>query len=255
MTSNNIPYESGEILDFYSCTRRTWGEFYPSERWVFDHIAAERNGALGSVLDAGCACGGLGEALADRFELDSYTGVDIHAASIEWAASNAEVPTESRFIAGDILTLDFDRTFDLVVSLSCVDWNVETQRMLSRCWDLVQPGGEFVLSLRLTEGESISDIARSFQYVDFSGENRDDAEVAPYVVFSLSDALASVSALAPTPERIGAYGYWGPPSETARTPEQRLCFSVWYLRKSLNRTDEPQLELNLPHEIVAREDS
>jgi SAM-dependent methyltransferase len=249
VTNRNIPYNSDEILAYYSCSRRAWEEFYPSERHVIDLLAARRSGSLGSVLDVGCACGGLGEALSGHTGIDGYTGVDIHEASVAWAQDNLELGVSSRFIAGDILDLDLAESFDTVFSLSCVDWNVETEAMLEACWEHVRPGGYFVLSLRLSPSTSVNDIARSFQYVDFTGAN-EDAEVANYVVFSLPDAVRMLASLEPAPDLVGAYGYWGAPSETARTPFERICFAVCYVRKPLEPAEETRLELDVPADLL-----
>ena len=73
--NKNIKYSSKELVEFYSCSRQRWDEFYPSERWVFDKVAG-KNKKLGDILDVGCACGGLGIALSNRFMLTSYKGVD-----------------------------------------------------------------------------------------------------------------------------------------------------------------------------------
>lgn len=101
------------------------------------------------MLDVGCAAGGLGAALSERQALASYTGVDISDQAIAAARVRVPLSVPARFIAGDILDLsDLGRTaFDTVVSLSCADWNVETGRILERCWSLVAPRGRFVPSL------------------------------------------------------------------------------------------------------------
>ena len=39
-----------------------------------------------SVLDVGCGCGGLGLALAERFGVSRYTGVEINAAAVAESA-------------------------------------------------------------------------------------------------------------------------------------------------------------------------
>jgi 2-polyprenyl-3-methyl-5-hydroxy-6-metoxy-1,4-benzoquinol methylase len=73
----NIEYKSRGIQIYYSCNRSKWEALYPSERWVFTKLAGSE-GFLGDVLDVGCACGGLGTALSQKFRLTSYTGVDIN---------------------------------------------------------------------------------------------------------------------------------------------------------------------------------
>lgn len=227
--AKNIEYKSREIPLYYSCNRSRWEEFYPSERWIFSKLASEPR-FLGDVLDVGCACGGLGAALCEQFQLSSYTGVDIHKEAIAWARQERRLPVPATFLAGDILELNLEDTFDLVVSLSCADWNIEVQKIMEACWARVTAGGHFVISLRLTTGPGVNDIETSYQYINFSGQER-NAEVANYVVFNFPAVLRLMEKLQPVPTLIGAYGYWGKPAATAVTPFTRLVFAVFYLRK------------------------
>src|SRR5438132_1104500 len=87
--SENINYRTSNIARFYAEHRRRWDEFYPSERWIFERVASD-HGQIGRVLDVGCAAGGLGDALAERFDsLQSYTGIDINVTAVESARSLA----------------------------------------------------------------------------------------------------------------------------------------------------------------------
>ena len=82
---------------------------------------------MGRVLDVGCATGGLGRALSERFAIREYVGVDINRQVIEAAQQDQTYPVASRrFIQGDILEVEdlVDKGFDAVFSLSCADWNV-----------------------------------------------------------------------------------------------------------------------------------
>jgi SAM-dependent methyltransferase len=225
----NINYKSKEIQEYYSCNRNGWEDLYPSERWVFTKLAGKK-GFLGDVLDVGCACGGLGAALSQKFRLTSYTGVDINEEAIVWAAKEQKLAIPTVFLAGDIVQLALTDVYDLVVSLSCADWNIESQKILEACWDRVKPGGYFVVSLRLTDGTGINDLATSYQYINFSGRAV-DREKANYVVFNFAEILRLMKSFQVPPVAIGAYGYWGKPSATAVTPFERLVFAVFYLKK------------------------
>ena len=129
MTNRNIEFKSKQIVTYYANNRKSWLELYPSERWVFEKIAGE-NKSLGCVLDVGCACGGLGAALCEKFTFSSYVGIDIHKGSIAWAKEHARLPIPATFMAGDIVDQDQGGMFDVVVSLSCADWNIETNKII-----------------------------------------------------------------------------------------------------------------------------
>src|SRR5712691_7693013 len=161
--SRNIVYRTDAIARHYGVNRRRWTDLYPSERWIFDRVAAERE-RLGRMLDVGCAAGGLAEALTERYStIDSYTGIDINRNAIE--AAHAEIsrrPIAEEFIAGDICNCPAlsRRRFDLVTALSVADWNIDAQGILAACWNHVEEGGYLVASLRLTPEAGICDIER-----------------------------------------------------------------------------------------------
>jgi SAM-dependent methyltransferase len=218
---------------------------------VFEKIAGH-NRRLGEVLDVGCACGGLAAALMQRFIVASYTGIDINEAAINWAKKKQKPKIPCTFISGDIIGLHIDKDYDIVFSLSCADWNIETEKIIYTCWSKVRPGGYFVISLRLTAEKGINDIRKSYQYINFSGDEK-MPEVANYVVFSFRDALGMFKELRPMPELIGAYGYWGRPSHMAVTPFDKLVFAVFYIKKPPKGSkQETKFEFDMPIDISLR---
>ena len=102
---NNLEYKTKEIKNYYSKNRLSWNDFYPSEKWVFEKIAGKKK-SMGNILDVGCACGGLGIMLNERYRISSYTGVDINKDSISWAKNNLNLDIPVKLIANDILCND-----------------------------------------------------------------------------------------------------------------------------------------------------
>jgi SAM-dependent methyltransferase len=253
VSKKNIAYSTNTMSDFYASNRRSWPELYPSERHIFEAIAA-RGTDFSSVLDVGCAAGGLGEALMERFgTLASYTGVDVHREAIASAETlSSRIRGKREFIAADICHCPqlAGRTFDIVTALGVADFNVDSDGILAKCWEHVRPGGRLVISLRLTPGEGISDVEQSYQYIWFDRElpPPPDAERAPYTVFNIDRAIGWLSRQVPTPDLIQLYGYWGKPSPTAHTRYDRLVFSVIAMRKPAHDhvVNEPLIEAELP---------
>jgi len=253
MFTKNIRYTTKEILEFYSVNRQKWEDFYPSERWILEKIAS-RNKSMGDVLDVGCACGGLGVALTEKFNLNSYTGVDIYREAIDWANVKRKLSVPASFIAGDILEMDLDIQYDTVISLSCADWNIETEKIIKVCWKKLNQGGKFVISLRLTNGMGMNDINKSYQYLCFDGTGDESYEKANYVVFNVYGALGMFANLRPLPRHILGYGYWNKPSLSARTPYEKLAFVVFAVEKrSLGQKEQVSTELHLPLGLLLKE--
>jgi SAM-dependent methyltransferase len=138
--------------------------------------------------------------------------------------------------------------FDLVISLSCIDWNVQFAQMLQAAYRWVKPGGHLLASFRLTSGESLLDMSKSYQYINFEGKR--EGEIAPYVVLNVGELLRDLLVLRPVSMR--GFGYWGAPSPTAVTPVERVGFTVIAVQKDAppGRANT-RVDLDLPTELLA----
>jgi len=242
----NITYTSSAIEEFYRSNRIQWTHFYESERRIIEKIGINENFR---ILDVGCGCGGLGLALRERFGVNEYTGVEINYQSVLTAK---KMNPQAFIIQGDILEVDSSiigkANFDVVFSLSCVDWNIQFNQMLSALWAYVIPGGHLISTFRLTTDTGCEELAKSYQYINFDGKK--NGECAPYIVKNVSDLLHQIIVLSPSD--IHAYGYWGVPSASASTPYDRLCFAAFAIRKhDKGESGIPKMSLDLPQEILS----
>lgn len=242
----NVVYRTEELSLYFSANRIAWDQFYESERVTISRLRPQKHD---TVLDLGRGCGGLGLALRERFSISDYTGVEIN----ELAAETAQAMNpEARILCGDIVQLSkgilAGERFDLVFSLSCIDWNADFSEMLAAAWTHVRPGGHLVSTFRLTLDEGCQDIGLSYQYINSSGSR--EGERATYVVKNASSLLEELAILGPS--EIEAYGYWGSPSPTAVTPYEALCFVAISMRKR-RASDTPPLtrRLDLPQDVTA----
>jgi len=243
--NQNIVYGTDEIARYFAQNRVKWSQFYESERVIISRLGIDHNH---KILDIGCGCGGLGLALRDQFAAENYTGVEINRQA---AKAAREMNPKGQILCGDILDLrraELDeRRFDVVFSLSCVDWNVQFEDMLNAAWEFVLPGGHLVATFRLINAEGCNDADRSYQYINFDGIRA--GERASYVVLNAKSVFQDL--LSFDPDDINAYGYWGTPSASAVTPYERLCFSAFSIRKRNGSAGgPPRFDLNLPAEIL-----
>jgi SAM-dependent methyltransferase len=252
--SRNIAYRTDAIGDFYRTHRRRWQDFYDSERHVFETLAA-RGASFADVLDVGCAAGGLCDALSERFgPVKTYTGIDINRHAAEIGAELAANEPNRTFVVGDICEAAelAGRTFDLVTVLGVADWNVDTAGIIAKCWEHVGSNGHLVISLRLTPGETVCDLTKSYQYIWFEPTQPSaDVERAPYSVLNVAEAIQWLTGKTPRPQHLYAYGFWGKPSAAARTPFERVLFSVIALRKASGAVAKTEIELHLPPDALA----
>lgn len=247
MSSNaNIKYETDSIESFYKEHRVTWDDFYPSEKKMFETLELNRQSC---VLDVGCGCGGLGNALDSRFNVKNYVGIDINKKAIDTAR---KLFAQYTFLEGDVLDLKSpeipNNYFDLVVSLGCIDWNVEFDKMLEAAMNYVKPGGVFLSSFRFSNELEKHSQSKSYQYINF--QNQHEGEQAPYIVLNPNDLFDKL--LQFKPSAIKGYGYWGSPSKTAITPYEKICFTVLAITKGPD--DQCQFNLELPNDLVCHYD-
>ncbi|EOQ98243.1 ribosomal protein L11 methyltransferase-like protein [Leptospira wolbachii serovar Codice str. CDC] len=242
--SESIKYTSKNIAEFYSKNRIKWDDFYNSEKAIFENSIVDNKI---SVLDLGCGCGGLGIALKERFGVEDYTGIDIQNEAIELGKS---LQPHANLYVDDIFNLQNEsiksRKFDLVVSLSCIDWNLNFDQTLGSAWNLVKDGGVFISTFRLTNAATVDDIKKSYQYINFEGKF--EGEIAPYVVLNVNDLLGKLASLDPV--ELNANGYWGQPSKSAKTVYESLCFSAFAIRKKrFNEGSDFEMSLKLPLDL------
>lgn len=237
----NIHYKSQGLVEQFTNNRFQWDDFYRSERVMIDRVMTHYQEPV-RVFDAECGAGGLGAALEGKYEMAYYCGVDINNDMIRWAKENNRLNTPHEFICADVGDFETNKVYDIVFSLSCIDYNIDVEKMLEQCWRKVAEEGYLIASIRLTDQASINDISKAYQYL-----NRDDEETeyANYVIFSLPDILSIFRQLQNAPDIVECYGYWHTPSETAVVPYKRLCMSVFAIHKPKKR-GQSIVKLELP---------
>lgn len=243
----NIFYKTDKIKSYFSKHRIRWDQFYKSERVILTNTLTGFDSQ--SILDIGCGCGGLGLALQEQFNISNYTGIEINTQAAKFAQ---ELNPVAEIICADFLELEPQKLpfgqFDVVISLSCIDWQLNFDSMFKRAWLYVKPGGNFVFSLRLTDGIGVNDINSSYQFINYDGVR--EGEIAPYVILNAKDLMHMLIALGPS--KISGFGFYGPPSSTAVTEYKELCFTVFAVKKPAELSIAvPQLELHLPQEIIS----
>ncbi|QOI43082.1 methyltransferase [Leptospira interrogans] len=242
--TKNIKYNSEDIAKYFKENRIRWSQFYESERKVIEKVWPKGNP---KVLDIGCGCGGLGLALKERFNHTNYIGIEINSQA---ALIAKEVYSDALVLEEDFLLLNHpsikENEFDIVFSLSCIDWQLNFQAMLQKAWLMVKEGGIFIASFRITNQETVNDIKKSYQFINYTGVL--EGEIAPYVVLNSKELLSHFEDLGAGD--IFAYGYYGSPSSTAKTPFEKLCFGVLAVRKPKKGTGSFKREFLLPEDIV-----
>lgn len=226
------PYElNPEIPDYFSSNRVKIDQFYDNERDLFAYLPLSSST---SVLDIGCACGGLGQVLSHNFSVFSYTGIELNTDACRIARTSLPSAEIINSAFGESIPSLINRQFDVVFSLSCIDWNTCFFESLTSSWAHVRPGGFLALSLRLTLEKTLNNASLSYQYINYSDELK--GSKAPYVVININEFFDAVNLL--SPHDIFISSYFKKPSITAVTPYKSILFTTIALQKPTELCDK-----------------
>lgn len=99
---------------------------------------------MDSLLDAGCGTGGMLKVIRERFPNARLHGLDLS----EQACSAARAKTRATISQGSVDALTHaDRSFDVVISLDVLGYDLDLQATLNGFFRVLRPGGHLILNL------------------------------------------------------------------------------------------------------------
>jgi fatty-acid O-methyltransferase len=110
------------------------------------HATATQNGGLASkrILEVGCGHGGGASYLTRTLRPESYVGLDLNAAGIEFCRRRHQLPGLA-FIEGNAENLPFpSESFDAVLNVESSHLYPHFDRFLSEVARVLRPGGTFL---------------------------------------------------------------------------------------------------------------
>ena len=237
---NNIPkWDSKKIKEFYSNNRIHWDQLYNSQKEILEKANLQRNS---SILDLGCACGGLYKILNEKFGINEYIGIDINSQCIQYAK---QIYKNVEFIANDVSNMNDERflgKFDFVISFGFIDCSNSFYETFEKITKYLKPDGKLIFDLRITDKEGILDINKSYQYLDYSGEN--DGEKIPYNVININNFSEYLKRKFKNFD-CHSTGYKLAPAKNAVLKYNEIGFSTWLLK--LN--GDNKRKINLPYNL------
>lgn len=173
-----------------------------------------------------------------------YCGVDINKPAVLLAQKHKkDLPFKQEFKCEDIVKIDDEREYDMVVCLGEADYdpNEDYDGIVSSAWRRVKPKGTLILSGRYTNLPSVYNIKDSYQLVENDKDKNDDR--VPYVVINIFDWIEKIKKLKNL-GNITGMGYYGRPVDTVRTMFDEVCFGTMGIQKSAGGDTDVCLDLN-----------
>lgn len=99
----------------------------------------------GKILDVACGIGYGTQMLAAKYPDCQVYGVDIHEGAIAYAQEYYTAPNVT-FMAADAMMLAFDFLFDTIISFETIEHLTAPDLFVHKMFDLLKPGGRFILS-------------------------------------------------------------------------------------------------------------
>ena len=123
------------------------------QRVIADELVEECENldSVSSILDLGCGVGFLLERLIEIFPAASIVGLDISVEMLERAWNAVEQRKRVEFCCADITKYSPNKSFDLIVSSSALQWVEVGVELFEKIRSWLQPEGTFAVSL-MTDG-------------------------------------------------------------------------------------------------------
>jgi ubiquinone/menaquinone biosynthesis C-methylase UbiE len=246
MLENYEAWDLKDAIKYYETLRNKPEDIYESERVFFFPLV--RNSR--SILDIGCAAGGIYNIIKTVNPQIAYTGIDVSPGMIE-AAKKIFPGVDFRFNRGG--TLDFpDNSFDTVMALGVLNHVPDYPQLIMECYRVAKR--YCLLDLpRLIDREYIHDIEKSFMILKnrfHSQEAITEGETkVPYILADAGEIFRFLSRDL-KPKRIFAKGYYGQCDKSVIIPVDDVCFTVVCLEKGAG--DKTNIILDLPRPIRKR---
>ena len=233
--------EAHEINNIFQFKRLKWNQLYESERTLLTKVKLN---AKDVALDIGHEPGALSLILKEKYNIENCVAVTEDYEEIQEAYI---VNPETKIINCDVNkylnTRRNTAKYNVILGLHKNDQLGYFQKLVFNAFRLLKPGGYFIGTCRLTDGDTINNKNISFQRLS----NVKNCTV-PYVINNASEVINTLRRT--EAKEIIMYGYSGRPSSTATTPLKMVTFAVFAIRKGICKEDILVENIELPESLL-----
>jgi SAM-dependent methyltransferase len=246
MLENYEAWDLKDAVKYYESLRNKPEDIYESERVLFFPVVRHSH----SILDVGCAAGGIYNIIKTVNPQIAYTGIDVAAGMI---ATAKKIFPEADFRLTRGGRLDFpDNAFDTVLALGVLNHIPDYRQFIRECFRVAKK--YCLLDLpRLIDREYVHALEKSFMILKNRFHSQEAvAEGETKVPYVIADAGEIFQFLARElkPQKIFAKGYYGQCDKSVIIPVDEVCFTVVCLEKG--EGDKTNIILDLPKPIRKR---
>jgi ubiquinone/menaquinone biosynthesis C-methylase UbiE len=235
-TTLETPFNTPYFQEYYSGYRDKFEDLFPSEKHFLRNLIETNK----SILDVGCASGGMYEIVRSINSDIKYSGIDIAKDLISIAQKKYP---DGDFQIGDGICLPYENeSFDSTVSFGTTVHDQDYENLIRECYRVTKKYLLFDMRI-VPDLPSINDLSKGY-VMDGAGLQYS------YVLANAKAFVSFLKELTPAPAKISIYGYWGKANEYTHLPQgyERLCMCGVLIEKGEGDAS-PVITTDIPFEI------
>ena len=222
MKSENAYGTVQSSIDYYQNNRNTLHDLYESEKYFLEPIFKK----VKTVLDIGCAAGGVSQICNDVNPSLYYTGIDISPELVLLAKKHYPY---SQFDYYDEHIIPYPRSsFNMVFSIGVLHhlllWRDIIRQMLLISKEYV------VFDLRLTKEKTLNNPEKYFQRIAFN-EVWDGNTKISYIVLNVDEVYQFIKSIIKDNYSCEVFGYAAPPNNLSSIPYSEVFMCSFCISK------------------------
>jgi ubiquinone/menaquinone biosynthesis C-methylase UbiE len=217
--SLNRAWGSKKIVSFFYNNRSTFNSLYKGEKYLISKYVKKND----TVLDIGCAQGGLFKILKKKFSNIDYTGLDFNKEMINLAKKKIDKKNFFLFKGKNYYSF-FKKKFDVVIIFGILHLNTNWKSILINAYKVAKKKVLFDLRFASNQNSNLKN------YLSLNFDNRSKKFSIPYLLVEKKKTLKFFKDKFRN-STIDNYSYTGKPSKYSSI-QSKIVFANFCLKKN-----------------------
>jgi ubiquinone/menaquinone biosynthesis C-methylase UbiE len=217
--SLNKAWSSKKIVSYFYNNRSTFNSLYKGEKYLISKYVKKND----TVLDIGCAQGGLFKILKKKFSNIDYTGLDFNKEMINLAKKKIDKKNFFLFKGKNYYSF-FKKRFDVVIIFGILHLNTNWKSILINAYKVAKKKVLFDLRFASNQNSNLKN------YLSLNFDNRSKKFSIPYLLVEKKETIKFFKDKFRN-STIDNYSYTGKPSKYSSI-QSKIVFANFCLKKN-----------------------
>jgi ubiquinone/menaquinone biosynthesis C-methylase UbiE len=217
--SLNKAWSSKKIVSYFYNNRSTFNSLYKGEKYLITKYVKKND----TILDIGCAQGGLFKILKKKFSNIDYTGLDFNKEMINLAKKKIDKKKFFLFKGKNYYSF-FKKRFDVVIIFGILHLNTNWKSILINAYKVAKKKVLFDLRFASNQNSNLQN------YLSLNFDNRSKKFLIPYLLVKKKETLKFFKDKFRN-STIDNYSYTGKPSKYSSI-QSKIVFANFCLKKN-----------------------